>query len=243
MRSNGWKRACPGGTGSGHRGRTWALLELGPVYLARGGQGRAAAAFVESLGHCYGAGDRARMARSLEGLVAVATRDGAGIAHGEAGEAARLLAAAEVLREVTGSPIAPSEQPAHERAMAAVRACLGEEAFAAAWTAGRDLPLDQVVERGRTLGGQIAAGAECPEDGTLPPSLSAGSADALTPREREIAALIGRAYTNRQIAEQLVVTERTVEVHARNIRERLGLETRAQMVAWAIQHGLAGASE
>ena len=60
----------------------------------------------------------------------------------------------------------------------------------------------------------------------------------LTPREREVAALIGRGYTNRRIADELVITERTAETHARNVRERLGLTTRAHVAAWAVEHGL-----
>jgi non-specific serine/threonine protein kinase len=55
----------------------------------------------------------------------------------------------------------------------------------------------------------------------------------LTPRELEVAMLISRGYTNRRIAEVLVIAERTAETHARNIREKLGLTTRAQIAAWA----------
>lgn len=55
----------------------------------------------------------------------------------------------------------------------------------------------------------------------------------LTPRELEVATLIGHGHTNRRIAEVLVIAERTAETHARNIREKLGLATRAQIAAWA----------
>ena len=55
----------------------------------------------------------------------------------------------------------------------------------------------------------------------------------LTPRELEVATLISQGHTNRQIAEVLVIAERTAETHARNIREKLGLTTRAQIGAWA----------
>jgi DNA-binding CsgD family transcriptional regulator len=60
----------------------------------------------------------------------------------------------------------------------------------------------------------------------------------LTPREREVAALVGRGYSNRRIAEALVIAEKTAEVHARRVREKLGLDSRAQIAAWAAQHGL-----
>jgi non-specific serine/threonine protein kinase len=60
----------------------------------------------------------------------------------------------------------------------------------------------------------------------------------LTPREVEVATLISRGHTNRRIAEELVIAERTAETHARNIREKLGLSTRAQIAAWAAARGL-----
>ena len=46
-------------------------------------------------------------------------------------------------------------------------------------------------------------------------------------------ALIARGWTNRQIADELAIAERTAETHARNIREKVGLTTRAELVAWA----------
>jgi DNA-binding NarL/FixJ family response regulator len=61
---------------------------------------------------------------------------------------------------------------------------------------------------------------------------------ALTPREREVAILVGRGYSNRRIAQALVIAEKTAEVHARNVREKLELESRAQIAAWAAKHGM-----
>jgi ATP/maltotriose-dependent transcriptional regulator MalT len=60
----------------------------------------------------------------------------------------------------------------------------------------------------------------------------------LTTREREVAALIARGFSNREIAATLVVSERTVEAHTGHIREKLGVTSRTQVVAWAVEHGL-----
>jgi DNA-binding NarL/FixJ family response regulator len=60
----------------------------------------------------------------------------------------------------------------------------------------------------------------------------------LSPREREIAALMVTGSSNREIAESLVISERTVEHHVTSILTRLGLETRGQVEVWAHQHGL-----
>jgi DNA-binding CsgD family transcriptional regulator len=60
----------------------------------------------------------------------------------------------------------------------------------------------------------------------------------LTEREREIAALVAGGSSNNQIAESLVLSRRTVEAHVANIMSKLGLRTRAQIAAWAVEKGL-----
>jgi DNA-binding CsgD family transcriptional regulator len=56
----------------------------------------------------------------------------------------------------------------------------------------------------------------------------------LTPREREVAVLIARGFTSRDIAQALVITERTVDTHADRIRAKLGLRSRMEIVAWVV---------
>jgi DNA-binding NarL/FixJ family response regulator len=139
------------------------------------------------------------------------------------------------------------EQANLERTTSDCREILGKEAFAAAWEEGELLPIHQAVTIGVALAQEIKRVA--PDDATrttmaeaaraAPPAVSAGAAvSALTPREREIAVPVGRGYSNRRIAEALVIAEKTAEVHARNVRQKLGLSTRAQIAAWAAQHGL-----
>jgi DNA-binding CsgD family transcriptional regulator len=60
----------------------------------------------------------------------------------------------------------------------------------------------------------------------------------LTAREREVAALIARGRSNREIAAALVIGERTVQTHIGNIFAKLGCDSRAQVAAWAVEHGL-----
>ncbi|MDQ1658812.1 MAG: hypothetical protein QOD41_3895, partial [Cryptosporangiaceae bacterium] len=66
----------------------------------------------------------------------------------------------------------------------------------------------------------------------------AGAAGALTAREREIAALVAAGMANRAIAESLVLSERTVETHVRNVLTKLGLSNRTQVANWAARAGL-----
>jgi DNA-binding CsgD family transcriptional regulator len=60
----------------------------------------------------------------------------------------------------------------------------------------------------------------------------------LTPREVEVATLIGRGLSNRQIAETLSISVATVERHAANIFNKLDLHSRTQVAVWAAEHGL-----
>jgi DNA-binding NarL/FixJ family response regulator len=61
----------------------------------------------------------------------------------------------------------------------------------------------------------------------------------LSPREVEVLRLLARGMTNREIAETLVISERTAINHVSHIFDKLGVENRAAATAYAHQHGLA----
>jgi DNA-binding NarL/FixJ family response regulator len=65
------------------------------------------------------------------------------------------------------------------------------------------------------------------------------NAAVLTPREREILALVALGQSNRDIARSLVISERTTRTHVSNILAKLGLVSRTQAALWAIREGLA----
>jgi two-component system response regulator NreC len=65
-----------------------------------------------------------------------------------------------------------------------------------------------------------------------------GPADDLTDREREVLRLIALGHTNAEIAEQLFLSVRTVETHRAHIQQKLGASTRAELVAYALEHKL-----
>jgi hypothetical protein len=85
-------------------------------------------------------GDRTALTWCLAGLGSAAALGGA------PERAARLWGAAERLREAIGCRPAPAARATYERALAAARAQLGEEAFAAAWAAGGALTLEQAID-------------------------------------------------------------------------------------------------
>jgi len=62
--------------------------------------------------------------------------------------------------------------------------------------------------------------------------------DELTPREMEVVKLIAEANTNRQIADALHVSEKTVESHRANVLSKLGMRDRVELVRYAIRRGL-----
>jgi predicted ATPase/class 3 adenylate cyclase len=115
------------------------LLYLGHVARERGEPARALALSQEGLALSQGLGDKLRMVRGLEGLATAAA------ALGQAERAVRLLGAAASVRDVLGSARHPMDRSAVERAEGALRAALGDAAYAAAWNAGRALSLEEAV--------------------------------------------------------------------------------------------------
>ncbi len=72
-----------------------------------------------------------------------------------------------------------------------------------------------------------------PKSVSLPKEL-----EGLTEREREVLELIARGMTNREIAEKMVISEKTVKTHVSNLLDKLELEDRTRAAIWALKHGL-----
>ena len=132
-----------------------------------------------------------------------------------------------------GLALWPAEQIQRDQALAVARATLGEKIFARAWSEGLQMTIEQAIDEALTIPGSDVGGA------TEPSRSSADtSASPLTPREREVAVLVARGLTNRQIADELVIGERTAEAHVGNILGKLGFTSRAQIAAWVVGQGL-----
>jgi non-specific serine/threonine protein kinase len=95
----------------------------------------------------------------------------------------------------------------------------------------RSVSIDDLIAEARAALAEPSGAARCRED----------ARDKLTPREQEVTALIARGYSNQQIADTLVIGRRTAEMHVGNILSKLGLDSRAGVAVWAVQHGLTGA--
>lgn len=80
---------------------------------------------------------------------------------------------------------------------------------------------------------RCAAGRPMPDQDERP-----GREEGLSAREVEVLALITQGYSNQEIAEQLVLTGNTLKSHIRTTYHKIGVTSRAQAVAWAMQNGL-----
>ena len=138
--------------------------------------------------------------------------------------ALRLAGAADAYRDVNEFSMPEPISEIVERWLAPVRARTGPTAAARLLAEGRRLSPEEAV-------GLILTNE--PDDAQLP-----GMAPALTRRETEVAALVARGLTNRDIAAQLFLSVRTVEVHVDHILTKLGFHTRTQLAAWACEAGL-----
>jgi DNA-binding NarL/FixJ family response regulator len=127
--------------------------------------------------------------------------------------AARLFGAAEVLGEAVGH-LVPEEDALRAPYLVMVRSQLDEASWRAAWVEGRAMSMDQAID--------YALSEEKPTSpvSPAPERPSADEAPHLTRREREVAALVARGVTSRQIAKELVLSERTVDNHVANILKK-----------------------
>jgi DNA-binding NarL/FixJ family response regulator len=115
-----------------------------------------------------------------------------------------------------------------------------EEAERAETTARRIIEeLARTVPAGELQDGFRAAALAALPAPAQPKARAAAKAafGGLTAREREVAGLIAQGKTNREIAEVIFVSERTVETHVSNTLLKLGFNTRAQIAAWAVTRG------
>lgn len=197
------------------------LHNLGHTCLHRGDVERAHALFDESLKAQQAQRNTPGVAECLIGFAALAT------VYGKPAAAARLLGAAVGIGgERIGSAWAATRME-YEHYLARIRSGLGETAFQAEQLAGRAFTVEQAIEYARSLAPQLP----------VVPAIRK-TVDDLTARELEVTALIAQGKSNGEIADQLVVSKRTVEAHIAHILSKLGFTNRAQVVRWAIENGL-----
>jgi DNA-binding NarL/FixJ family response regulator len=111
---------------------------------------------------------------------------------------------------------------------------LDEAAWEKAFMEGRTMGMEEAVKYALSKDEETH-----PLASPAPEEPSAGQAPvALTRREREVATLVSRGLTNRQIAQELYLSERTIENHSSKILRKLELASRTEISAWATEQRL-----
>ena len=97
----------------------------------------------------------------------------------------------------------------------------------------RSMRMQPGLERAMRLAERIGQRTAGPKAGGGGVQVDGG----LTAREHEVAGLVAAGQTNREIAEMLVISEGTAEVHVKHILNKLGFKSRAQIAAWVAERG------
>lgn len=156
--------------------------------------------------------------------------------------AVRLFGSAQALRNAHHLNVWPADRIAYEASLAATRLKLTHEQFESAWNKGQAMSLEPAIEYALSeadVDESWIAKPPTPPDSLTPRQLARQQYGGLTAREREVAALVVQGKSNREIAQELVVSERTVDKHVSSILAKLDFHSRAQIAAWAIEVGLA----
>jgi predicted ATPase/DNA-binding CsgD family transcriptional regulator len=196
----------------------WNLANLGDVYRLQGDFARARATLSEALLLLRDVGSGRHVCSTLVACAALEINEGF-LSRG-----VTLSVAAMVNYPALRSSLMPDELADWDGLVQMARRQLGDDAFGEAWALGEGLALEQAialaVERpARTV-------AQKPSDPLA----------CLSPRQHEVALLVARGLSNKEVAAELVLSERTVEAHVTHTLNKLGVRSRAQLAVLAAQY-------
>jgi non-specific serine/threonine protein kinase len=194
-----------------------ALTILGHVRIDQGEWRAASVLLIEAIERARASGEVIRLLRALEGCARC-------IAHSNADAAVRLSGATDRERQALGALPWPSERRYLAEWQTRARLRLGPMRYQLAWDDGHSSTLDQAISLAEAF--------------IVQQQSSIAAASELTAREQEVAILLARGLTNKEVAAMLVLSPGTVRSHVEHILAKLDLRTRAQVAVWAAQHGL-----
>jgi predicted ATPase/DNA-binding CsgD family transcriptional regulator len=202
------------------RGELWMrgylLNFLAQLSWIRGERPRAEALAREAVLCKHAIDDRNGVTFALGTLAWMAAESGQHV------RAATLLGSAQRVRDESSLTLIEVFRPQHERSTSLIVKGIGQRAFDAAFARGRAMTI-----------GESVAFVVADEQAPKPTSRVKAAPDTkLTPRQLEIARLIAEDLTNREIADRLFLSERTVETHITNMLNKLGLNSRVQLSRW-----------
>lgn len=210
-----------------------ALICLGWAELQRGGSSRARPAYREGLAIAAASEDWMRMGRSVGGAAEIA---GAG---GDPALAARLFSAAARQRAEEQVVLKPSIQAELDQFIARVRERLSDAAFTSAWAEGSGLSLEEAVhEATLVLADDWKPAPRVSTGDGLDSVTIASQSSRVTQRERQVLRQLVAGRSDKEIAELLFISHRTVSSHVTSIMSKLGVPSRTAAAAYAVRYAL-----
>lgn len=201
-------------------GQGMVLSHLARVARSRGEFQRAEELYRESLTFRWKLGDNLGISSCLRGLGRVFA------ATGSYDRAAATLGAADSLSRSIGA-VPPPNRYRYDQEVERLGTQLGQDRMQALWQTGAATPLQEIV------GGLLRNDPAPPE---VPfPAGATGPAFGLTPRELEVLRLVRDGRSNKEIGQQLFVSERTAQTHVQHILTKLQVNTRAAAAARAVE--------
>ena len=185
----------------------------GTALLACGRVSEAQEQFVSALGYAIRNRNWEAASTAMLGLACTASIEGRHVS------CITLLAAAQHSARLAGGSLKRKHGKPHAEAERCSRSALGDETADVAWRQGLRMSPEAALALVRA-------------DIDHPP------ARPLSSRRLEIARLVARGFTDKEIAQNLLISKRTVETHLLQVRHQLGFSNRAQIAAWAASEGL-----
>ncbi len=211
-------------------GNVWGMARatnhISYLHLKAGTFSEAATLAAEALTLFAESGNLSEGSQAIENLA-----DAAG-ALGQGELSARLYGMAEGLQERLGTPMWPTYRAEYEQEVGRVRTLLDPATLEQAWTAGRELPDQSMVEEALASALLLAGDS---------PGVQARTAETfgLTARELDVLRLLATGASNQAIANDLFISVTTVKGHVQSIMRKLELNSRTALAAFALQSGLA----
>ena len=212
------------------RGEAWSYTNLGWLAIARGERREAATQLEAALGRYFQLGDKQGIAETLEAYAELA------VLHRAPRRAATLYGAAAAIRDAIGAPVAAIDAPRIDKAQARARSMAGES-WAQNYRRGSELAIETACSLAiAPLAPEAGAGSRAGT--TMPAAQSSSLSEPLTERQMEILQHLAQGKSDREIADALYISVRTVHVHVGNLLAKLGVHSRTAAISTANHLGL-----
>jgi predicted ATPase/DNA-binding CsgD family transcriptional regulator len=202
-----------------------ALSDLARVVADHGQPGQAIGYFTESLAAWQRVGTPEVL---LDWIARVAAL---GADHGEYALALQLFSAVDRECAALGYAFEPADRRWQRQSLETARLALDETAVAAAWQRGMTQPLPSALADAQAMLERLSAT-------TVASGSRSKETRGLTPRELEVVRLLADGHSDRQIADRLFISHRTVMTHVTHILDKLEVESRTAAATLAVRNRL-----